>query len=317
MEVRLGKIGVLMGGPSSEREISLRSGEAVLEALSAAGVQAAAIDIVTDSKDENISLIKSFNIDCAFIALHGHFGEDGQIQEVLEAIKIPYTGSAVLASRLAMDKVSSHNIFENGGLNVAKQVVLNKENYPDESRDYLSLGFPLVVKPVMQGSSIGLSIVEKEADLSKAVELAFKFDERVIIEEFLKGRELTVGILEDLPLPLIEIKPKRAFFDFQAKYQPGQTDYIVPAEIREDISRKVQEAALSAHRLLGCSGCSRVDIILNEESLPFVLELNSIPGLTNTSLLPKAAKCAGIGFAELCVKLINLAYEKTEAKFSS
>ena len=199
----LGRIGVLMGGPSSEREISLKSGKAVFEAFTQAGIEAVVIEIKTDGLEENISLIRSFDIDCAFIALHGQFGEDGQIQGLLEILNIPYTGSAVLASRLAMDKAASHKIFKEGGLNVPRQAVLSKTNYPDQRVDYFSLGFPLVVKPAMQGSSLGLSIIERKEDLDEAIELAFKFDERVIIEEYLRGRELTVGILDDKALPLI------------------------------------------------------------------------------------------------------------------
>lgn len=307
---QFGRIGVLMGGPSTEREISLKSGKAVYQALAKRGLEVSAIDIKTDNIEENIRLIKSKKIDCAFLALHGRFGEDGQIQKILEIIKIPYTGSGVLASRLAMDKIASRKILAGEGLRVPKYKTVDKISYNTDWKIGNNLCLPLVIKPATHGSSIGLSIIDKEEDLKKGVVLAFRFDENIIIEEYIKGRELTVGILDDEALPVIEIIPKRAFFDFQAKYQPGLTDYIVPAQLDREITKKVKTLALSAHKLLGCFGCSRVDMILDTNNLPFVLEVNTIPGLTLTSLLPKAAKILGIEFDELCLKLIKLAYEK-------
>ena len=171
-----------------------------------------------------------------------------------------------------------------------------------------------MVKPAGHGSSIGLSVVDREGYLDKSVDLAFSFDERIIIEEYIRGREVTVGILDELALPVIEIIPKKRFFDYEAKYQAGMADYVVPAELEDEIAQNIQEAALSAHKLLGCYGCSRVDMILSSDNIPFVLEVNTIPGLTLTSLLPKAAKVAGIDFSQLCIKLIRLAYEKTQNK---
>jgi D-alanine--D-alanine ligase len=311
-----GKIGVLMGGPSTEREISFKSGKAVYLALEQLGFKVDAIDIKTDSIKENMRLIKSHKIDCAFLALHGRFGEDGSIQEILESLKIPYTGSGVLASRLAMDKVASRQIFEVHGLRVPRYKVLNKTSFATKHKIYDNLGFPLVIKPAAHGSSIGLSIIGKAKELSKAIALAFTFDEKIIIEEYVRGRELTVGILDERALPVIEIIPKKIFFDYEAKYQPGLTDYVVPAKLKEGVARKVRGVALSAHRLLGCFGCSRVDIILDKDNLPYILEVNTIPGLTSTSLLPKAAGAIGIPFGELCLKLVKLAYEpRTFSKF--
>ncbi|MFA5145513.1 MAG: D-alanine--D-alanine ligase [Candidatus Omnitrophota bacterium] len=310
-ENRFGRIGVLMGGPSTEREISLRSGKAVCDALKGSGLEAVAIDLKTDNKEEVVSLIKSNNLDCVFLALHGSFGEDGQIQDILETLKMPYTGSGVKASKLAMDKIASRRIFEAAGLNVPRYKVLDKGYRNEDLRSCDNLGLPLVVKPAGQGSSIGLSIIHKEEGLKKALDLAFSVDTKAIIEEYITGREMTVGILDGRPLPVIEIIPRNPFFDYEAKYQSGSTAYIVPARIEEGIAEKIKAAALSAHKLLGCFGCSRVDIILNNAGLAVVLEVNSIPGLCATSLLPKAAKSAGIEFNELCVKLIKLAYEKT------
>jgi D-alanine-D-alanine ligase len=305
---QLGKIGVLMGGPSSEREISLKSGHAVHEAFLQLGLDAAEIDITSDDAGENIRLLKSKKIDCAFLALHGRYGEDGQIQEILEGLSIPYTGSGVQASKLAMDKELSRNIFQEHGLAVPRYKVFQENTFGAEWNNHL--GLPLVVKPVTHGSSIGLSIIDRAEDLNKAVGMAFEFDKRVMIEEYIKGRELTVGILDEKPLPVIEIIPKKTFFDFEAKYQSGMTDYVVPAQIDALAAKKTQEAALAAHRLLGCYGCSRVDLILNHDTIPYVLEVNTIPGMTSTSLLPKAARCVGIDFPRLCVTLIRLAYEK-------
>ena len=314
-KLNFSKIGVLMGGPSTEREISLESGKAVYESLNHAGLNVAALDIKTDGKEENIHLIKSQKIDLAFIALHGRFGEDGQIQEILDTLKVPYTGSGALASRLAMDKIASRKIFEASGLAVPRYKTEDRLSYnANWITRHNDFTLPLVVKPATHGSSIGLSVVDREGYLDKSVDLAFSFDERIIIEEYIRGREVTVGILDELALPVIEIIPKKRFFDYEAKYQAGMADYVVPAELEDEIAQNIQEAALSAHKLLGCYGCSRVDMILSSDNIPFVLEVNTIPGLTVTSLLPKAAKVAGIDFLELCIKLIRLAYEKTQNK---
>ncbi|MBM3255597.1 MAG: D-alanine--D-alanine ligase [Candidatus Omnitrophica bacterium] len=315
-ELNLGRIGVLMGGPSMEREISLKSGHAVYEALVGMGVEAILIDIKTDGVEENIELLKSHKISCAFLALHGSFGEDGQIQEILENIKIPYTGSAARASRLAMDKVASRKIFSAAGLSVPDYEVLERDSFGPGWEYRSNLGLPLVVKPASNGSSIGLSIVDKKEEIKKAVQLALGFDERAILERYIPSRELTVGIVEEEALAVIEIIPKKRFFDYEAKYQIGMTEYVVPAELEEGISKKVQGVALKAHNLLGCFGCSRVDILLDERGIPFVLELNSIPGFTPTSLLPKSARVAGIDFVQLCLKLIQLAYERTQVSVS-
>ena len=311
-KMKIGKIGVLMGGSSSEREISLKSGKAVYDALSSLGQDVVAIDIKTDDPGENVRLLSSKGIDCAFLALHGRFGEDGTIQVILENMKIPYTGSGVLASKLAMDKVSSREIFKKGNLLVPASEIINKASYQSAAGLKLDLGDHLVVKPATQGSSIGLSIIDKRQGLDAALDLAFKFDDRAIVEEYIKGREMTVGILNDSALPVIEIIPKHAFFDFEAKYKAGLTEYVVPAKIDNKIAKKIQASALSAHKLLGCFGCSRVDLILDEKGLVFVLEVNTIPGMTSTSLLPKAAGKINIKFEDLCMKLIKLAYEKAE-----
>jgi D-alanine-D-alanine ligase len=303
-----GKIGVLMGGPSSERDISLKSGKAVVDALKQLGIQVEPIDIITDNAQENIRLIKSFSIDCAFIALHGRYGEDGTIQEILEGIGIPYTGSGVKASRLAMDKVASLEIFSRGGLAVPEYKVVNKDSKDRKN----SLGYPLVVKPATHGSSIGLSIINKEDELEEAIKTAFKYDCNVIVQKYVKGRELTVGILDEKALPVIEIVPKNFFFDYEAKYKQGMTEYVVPAKLENSVALKVQEVGLSAHKMLGCFACSRADIILTDDLTPYILEINTIPGMTATSLLPKAAGITGLDFGQLCIYLLRLAYAKKQ-----
>ena len=305
-----GRVGVLMAGPSSEKKISLKSGHAVLKALREAGVNALPVIIKNSSIKDNIRLLKSRNLDCAFIALHGAFGEDGGIQSILSKLKIPFTGSGVRASRLAMDKVASRNIFKKHGLDVPRSQILKRGSY--KINNFHLSNFPLVIKPASHGSSIGLSIVDSKKNIAKAIKLAFKFDSRIIIEEYIKGRELTVGILDDKALPVVEIFPKHFFFDYQAKYKKGLTDYVVPAKLPRKIAAKIKQKALLAHKLLGCFGSSRVDVILDAKNKPFVLEVNTIPGFTATSLLPKAANESGIGFNDLCIKLISLAYEKTQ-----
>lgn len=309
---KVGRIGVLMGGPSTERKISLKSGKAVYKAFRQLGLDAVPIDIKSDKLTENAGLIRSYKIDCAFVALHGRFGEDGQIQRILEILGLPYTGSGVRASKMAMDKAVSRKVFRDAGLDVPKYSVLNKFPLSRKKEAALrdNLVFPLVIKPATGGSSIGLSIIEEEKDFKRALEFAFTFDEKVIIEEYVAGRELTVGILGEKALPVIEIITKNKFFDYEAKYHHGLTDYKVPASLEKNIEKKVQRCALLCHKLLGCFGCSRVDIILDKKNRVFILEVNTIPGMTNTSLLPKAARFTGISFDELCLKLIKLAYEK-------
>lgn len=297
------RIGVLMGGTSSEREVSLKSGKAVLEALKSRGLEALAIDIKNQDKSSLRDLLLSYDINLAFLALHGAFGEDGRMQAVLEELGIPYTGSGVRSSGLAMDKVASREIFASGGLNVPKHCLLDKNH--KNARGFTN--FPLVVKPASGGSSIGLSIVDKPQALKEAIETAFKYDRRVIVEEYIEGREMTVGIFEDAPLEAIEIRPKRRFFDYKAKYESAETEYIVPAQVPLEVMRLLKQAALKAHNLLGCSFFSRVDIILDKSNRPFVLEVNAIPGFTSTSLLPKAALSKGITFPELTLRIAKAA----------
>ena len=307
----IGRVGVLMGGCSSERPISLKSGKAIFESLKEYGCNVAAIDVNSDIDEEIAALIKNAKIDVAFIALHGRLGEDGRIQAILDAMRIPYPGSGVEASRVALNKILSQEIFNKNNIPVPDYIALRKGEAMDLNGIAKALKkFPVVVKPASEGSSIGITMVENMDGLQPAIEKAFQYDAQVLIECFIEGRELTVGILDEKPLPAIEIRPKSKFFDFEAKYQAGMTEYIVPAQLSRDVGAKVQAMGLQAHRALGCRNFSRVDIMLDKQNNPFVLEVNTIPGFTATSLLPKAAKVAGLDFTQLCLKLINLAYAK-------
>jgi D-alanine-D-alanine ligase len=307
----IGRIGVLMGGPSTEREVSLKSGKAVYTALKNRGCDVVAIDLIDGSEKAVIEAIRKNRVAVAFLALHGHFGEDGTIQNILERHKIPFTGSREEASRLAIDKIASRKKFQEKKLSVPRHHNLSKkQKYTVEEIIAFFGKWPLVVKPSSHGSSIGISLVEEKKGLERAIYIAFGLDENIIVEEFIEGRELTVGILEDRFLPVVEIIPKTRFFDFQAKYASPDTQYIVPAQLYDGIAEVVQKVGLTAHRALGCFGCSRVDIILDKQDRPVVLEVNTIPGFTATSLLPKAAAAASISFSELCLRLVRLAYEK-------
>ncbi|MDD4909895.1 MAG: D-alanine--D-alanine ligase [Candidatus Omnitrophica bacterium] len=306
-KLKKANVGILMGGVSSEREISLKSGAAVAACLREAGFNIKEIDIATDRPADIKRLLRESGIGLAFIALHGRLGEDGKIQKILGDLGIVYTGSSPRASDLALDKVSSRVLFEKGGLHTPRYSILNKKRSLDDLPD---ISFPVVVKPPREGSSIGLSIVDSPGGLKQALSRAFEYDSRAIVEEYIRGREVTVGILADNALPVIEIFPKRRFFDYSAKYKKGFTEYIVPAKLKKSESSACKDAALKAHRLLGCDSFSRVDIILSQGGRPYVLEVNTIPGFTASSLLPKAAASIGLTFSDLCIELLRLAYEK-------
>jgi D-alanine-D-alanine ligase len=296
---RFGRIGVLAGGPSNEREISLRSGRAVHDALLGEGLDSVFFDV----KNEIDEIIKKSRIDVAFITLHGRFGEDGTVQRMLEDAGIPYTGSRVEASRAALDKAVSKDIFIRNLIPVPKHMVLTKGRpYPG---DCDKLGMPIVVKPHLEGSSIGLSIVRDRGLLRGAIDKAFEYGDKVILEEYINGRELTVGILNDEALPVIEIVPRNKVYDYDAKYRDSATKYIVPAPISEDLSANASRLGVLAHKTLGCRSFSRVDMMMASSGDIFVLEVNTIPGMTERSLLPKAARATGLRFGSLCVKILE------------
>jgi D-alanine-D-alanine ligase len=313
------KIVVLAGGPSSEREVSLESGKEVLKALISLGYEAELLDL--DSFF--IEKIKEKKPDIVFIALHGKPGEDGTVQGALEILKIPYTGSGVLASALAINKLFTKRIFLSSGLSVLPFLSFSHEEWKNFSEKVFEkvrkvLGYPVVVKPVSQGSSVGVSVIEEEKLLLRAVEEALKYDERFILEKFVRGREIQVGVLgneDPRPLPPIEIRPKKKFFDYEAKYTPGLAEEITPAPIDGKRTEEAQKLALKAYKALGCEGFARVDMFLVEEKL-YLSEVNTIPGLTANSLFPKEARAAGIDFPQLVEEILDLAWEKFLKKSS-
>ncbi len=305
---RMRTIGVLMGGPSSEREISIKSGEAVFVPLKQAGYPVE--KILFQTEEELKTLLLARRIDLAFITLHGAFGEDGTVQEILEEQQIPYIGSGVEASRLAFDKWRMHQRLLQHGLPVPASRLLG----PLDPIPWEELLFPLVVKPVCQGSSLGLSIVDQPEALPHAVQEAFRYDGRLLLEEYIKGRELTVGILEGEALPVIEIIPGNRFYDFDAKYKSDKTRFQVPAPLEEPLARSIQGLALKTHQLAGCEGFSRVDLLLKEDNAPVLLEINTIPGLTSRSLLPRACQGVGIDFLSLCERLLLQALRRVPSR---
>ena len=299
-----GKIGILAGGPSSEREISLRSGKSVHDALVREGVDAIFLDVTGDVCD----IIKRNNIDVVFIALHGRFGEDGTVQKMLDGLGIPYTGSGAEASKAAMDKIATKKIFMDSGIPTPRYTVFENGGYDIKDAD--ALGLPIVIKPQLEGSSIGLSVVREKASLKEALDKAFVYGEKALAEEYIEGRELTVGLLDDAPLPVIEIVTKANIYDYKAKYSDPETQYLVPAPIDEKTSGRVQELGRRAHVALGCRCFSRVDMMMSGSGDIFVLEANTIPGMTERSLLPKAAGATGLGFGQLCIRLIEDALKR-------
>lgn len=291
-----------MGGLSAEREVSLASGAAVQQALLARGYDSVVIDVGRDLPQ----VLAREGVEAAFIALHGRYGEDGCVQGLLELVKIPYTGSGVLASALAMHKLYSKQTFAASGILTApfhhvrrgQQVALKD----------LSFGLPLVVKPVQEGSSVGISIVKEEGELDAALELAFRYDDEILVEQFIKGQEVQVGILDDRPMGAIEIVPKKEFYDFEAKYTDGMAEHIFPARLDQALYEKALQTGLAAHLALGCRGYSRVDLLVTPAGECFVLEVNTLPGMTALSLLPEiASKGAGLSFESLVERIISSA----------
>ena len=301
MSTKFGKVGVLFGGKSAEREVSLKSGAMVLAALKAKGVDAHAFD----PRDRSLDALAAERFERVFIALHGRYGEDGTMQGALELLGIPYTGSGVLASALAMDKWRTKLLWQAAGVPTPPYVMLTRETDFRAVADHL--GLPIMVKPANEGSSIGMSKVRRAQDLEEAFALAVNYDDVVIAEKFIEGTELTGGILGDIALPLIRLETPRDFYDYEAKYLADDTRYIVPCGLAADKEREVQELGLAAFRTLGCRGWGRVDLMLDREGRPWFLEVNTSPGMTDHSLVPMAARHAGIAFEELCVRILGMA----------
>ena len=291
------KVALLAGGPGKEREVSLRSGAAVANALRSLGAQVTEIDV--RGRDFQIPA----GTDLAYNMIHGTFGEDGEIQGILDQLGIPYTGEGEQGSRLAFDKIATKRRFDEASVPNARWEILGLNQRPN-------LPLPMVIKPPREGSSVGVHIVTKAEDVDFALKDCLGRDSEVLVEEFIKGSELTVGIVGDTALPIVEIVPKVDFYSYENKYTKGNSDYFCPARIDAATTVAVQKAALEAHRSLSLEVYSRVDVLLDSQNRPFVLEVNTIPGMTETSLLPKAAAAVGIDFAALCEEIAGLSLAK-------
>jgi D-alanine-D-alanine ligase len=293
------KIAVLMGGPGSERDVSLATGKGVAKALRTAGAQVTEVDV----RDENFPLPEG--VELAFIALHGTFGEDGQVQRILEKRGVPYTGEGVSESELAFDKILSKKKFREQEITTPEWEVIPAGMRP-------RMAVPFVLKAPRQGSTVGIYIIKSEAEIAHALSDAPQYDDEFLVEKFIAGRELTVGVLGEQALPIIEIIPKGGFYDFATKYPflnpsaGASAEHVCPAQIDAGLTKEIQDLALRAHRSLGLKVYSRVDVLLPEERVPTVLEVNTIPGMTETSLLPEAAGVAGISYVDLCLRIIEL-----------
>jgi len=299
------KVAVLMGGPGSERDVSLATARGVSKALRSFGIEVVEVDV----RDENFQL--PGGVDVAFNCIHGTFGEDGQIQKILEDRGVSYTGDGVEESRIAFDKILSKEKFLERGVVTPESEVIDAGQRP-------KMTVPLVVKPARQGSTVGIVIVKDENELNSALEEAAKFDRKLLIEKFVSGRELTIGILGDQALPILEIIPKGGFYDFNTKYpflnpQAGASAvHACPAKIDNALTKKIRELALAAFRSLGLVVYGRVDVLLSDKGEPFVLEVNTIPGMTEASLLPEAAAAAGSSYPDLCLRIIELSRAREE-----
>ncbi|EPN9527588.1 D-alanine--D-alanine ligase [Cronobacter malonaticus] len=302
------KIAVLLGGNSAERDVSLQSGSAVLAGLKEAGVDAHAVD----PRDVCVTTLKEEGFDKVFIALHGRGGEDGTLQGMLEYLGLPYTGSGVMASAITMDKLRTKLLWQGAGLPVAPWVALERQDITGGLSESLSariaaLGLPVIVKPSREGSSVGMSKVDSAEALLPALKLAFEHDSEVLVEKWLSGPEFTVAILGDESLPSIRIQPAGVFYDYEAKYLSDETQYFCPAGIDAEREQALQALVMDAWRVLGCRGWGRVDVMQDSDGEFYLLEVNTAPGMTSHSLVPMAARQAGMSFSQLVVRILELA----------
>lgn len=304
------RVAILMGGRSAEREVSLNTGQQVAEALESIGYETMCID---SGSPGFVTELSAASPKVVFVCLHGRFGEDGTVQGMLELLEIPYVGSGVLASALAMDKVMSKHFFAQMGIPSPAYVHVRRQEPVDIRAVTEALGPKTVVKPANEGSAIGVTISHEPDELPSAIDEALRFDDNVLVEEFVPGVEVTVGVLgneELMALPTLEIVPEHEFYDYESKYVPGMSRHIIPARVSEEARTECQRLALLAHRAFGCRGMSRSDTIVDADGRTQMLEVNTIPGMTRTSLLPDAARAAGIEFPRLCERLVELALEK-------
>jgi D-alanine-D-alanine ligase len=297
--MKFGKVAVLLGGKSAEREVSLKSGGMVLRALRSRGVDAHAFD----PSERSLDALLSERFERAFIALHGRFGEDGTVQGILEWLGLPYTGSGVLASALAMDKLRTKMLWLSAGLPTPPYEMLVRDSNWQKVAG--RLGLPIMVKPANEGSSIGMSKVRTADALDEAFALAVNYDPMVMAEKFIEGTELTGAVLGDQALPLIKLETPRDFYDYQAKYISDDTRYTVPCGLPLDKERELQALCLRAFNALGCRGWGRVDLMLDKTGAPYLLEVNTAPGMTDHSLVPMAARAIGVSYEDLCVKILE------------
>lgn len=298
------KIGILTGGESSEREISLKSCDAIEKACNELGYTTK--QIIIDGNAQKI-IPELIGVDFVFIALHGGKGENGVIQGLLESLNIPYNGSGVLASSLGMEKSLTKQLARSYGIQTPDWKIFTDIN---ESKNYIPNEFPIVVKPSADGSTMGLSFIRKQSEIAEAVELADKYNGDIIIENYIEGRELTVTIIGQQVLPIVEIIPKHKFYDYECKYEKGMSVYICPAELSKELTNKIKNIALNIFNILQCSGYARADFILDKNNNPWFLEINTLPGMTATSLVPKSAMAAGISFNNLVQMIINESLKK-------
>jgi D-alanine-D-alanine ligase len=314
--ITIERVTVLLGGRSAEREVSLNTGAQVAEALRTRGLEVATVDT---ADADFIAEIVASRPDVVFIALHGRFGEDGTIQGLLELLDLPYVGSGVLASALAMNKVMSKHVYAQEGLTTPEYLVVRRGDPFSVDQITRDLGPETVVKPANEGSSVGMTIVHDPAQLQAAIDLAFSHDPLVMVERFELGVEVTIGVIGNeapVALPTLEIVPVHDFYDYESKYVPGMSRHIIPAGVSEEARLECQRLAVEAHRALGCAGMSRSDTIVTEAGAVYLLETNTIPGMTKTSLLPDAAAAAGIEFPDLCERLVLLGLESWNARRS-
>ena len=295
-------VAVVMGGPSAEREVSLNTGAAIANALREYGYTNV-VEIDLDPRNFGKQLAES-KAEVVFNAVHGLYGEDGRLQTLLELREMPYTGSGMIASVSCMDKVITKRMLRDAGISTPACLIVNKKESGIKEKIMQRFSLPVVIKPASQGSSIGVEIVKEENQLDEALANAFKYSRDILVEEFIGGKELTVSMMqkdgEVVALPVIHIAPHSGMYDYHSKYTKGATEYICPADLDEETTKKVQEISKQAYEVLGCSGVARADVMLDEEGNGYVLEINTVPGMTATSLVPKAAAAAGISFPELC-----------------
>ena len=312
----MSRVAVLKGGRSLERQVSLRSGARVEDALDRLGHEVVSIDAGSDL----IARLRAAEPEAAFVALHGRDGEDGTIQELLEILGIPYTGSGILACVRSLDKVLTKHLLGEAGIPTPEFFAFNETAFKElgaaEALPAIEdrLDFPIVVKPAGQGSALGIKFAATAADVPAALVAAFSYDQKVLLERHIAGRDLAVSLLQGPagpePLPVVEAVPRGDHYDFEARYEIGRTDFICPAELADGVTERAQEIAVRTYELLGCYGFGRVDLMLDEAGELYVLEANTIPGLTDTSLLPQAAEAAGIGFDSLVARILELAFER-------